>query len=153
MKKFFSLLIFSISFIAGTFAQTPDAGEQKAPDPKEMAQSETDKMKKGLILTDTQAVQVQAVNVKFAGMRMETINEVKASGDFSQIQNKVDGLELARTEMLRPILTEEQMKKWPKLRQRMQNEMMNRGNNGNMHHGSGMRGGGMRPNDYGVNHQ
>ena len=150
MKKFFSVLILTLVFLSKNFAQMPEESDPKMPDIKELAQHETDRMKKGLILTDSQVVKVNLVNMKFLKQRMEVIHEVKESGDFSQIQNKVDGIELAKNEDLRPILTEEQMKKWPKLRQKMQNEQMNRNSSPNRN--SGMRGGGMRQNDYGVNH-
>lgn len=153
MKKFFSILIFSFCFLTGNFAQQSSGEEPKMPDPKDMAQHETDQMKKGLLLTDSQTVKVNSVNLKFAQQRLDMVREVRASGDMSQIQNKVEGLELAKNEDLRPILSEEQMKKWPKVRKKMQDEMMNRGSSG-MHQNGGMRGGGgMRQNDYGVNHQ
>ncbi len=151
MKKFFTVFIFFIMCIACNFAQAQSHEEPKLPDPKDMAQVETDRMKKGLILTDSQTVKVNLVNLKFAQQRLDMIREVRESGDITQIQNKVEGLELAKNEDLRPILSEEQMKKWPKLRKKMQDEMMNRGNNSGMRQGS-MRGG-MRQNDYGVNHQ
>lgn len=151
MKKFFTVFIFFIMCIASNFAQAQSHEEPKLPDPKDMAQVETDRMKKGLILTDSQTVKVNLVNLKFAQQRLDMIREVRESGDITQIQNKVEGLELAKNEDLRPILSEEQMKKWPKLRKKMQDEMMNRGNNSGMRQGS-MRGG-MRQNDYGVNHQ
>ena len=152
MKKCFSILIFSITFLVGNFAQSHEGGEEsKMPDPGVMAQHETDRMKKSLLLTDSQTVKVQSVNVKYMLMRMDVIKEVKESGDYSQIQNKVEGLELAKNEDLRPILTEEQMKKWPKLRKKMQDETMNRGSG--MHRGGGMHGGGIGgQNPYGVNH-
>ena len=154
MKKFFSILIFSFCCLAGNFAQQSSGEEPKMPDPKDMAQNETDRMKKGLLLTDSQTVKINLVNLKFAQQRLDMVKEVRESGDVTQIQNKVEGLELAKNEDLRPILTEEQMKKWPKLRKKMQDEMMNRGGSSGMRQNGGMRGGGgMRQNDYGVNHQ
>ena len=154
MKKFFSILIFSFCCLAGNFAQQSSGEEPKMPDPKDMAQHETDRMKKGLLLTDSQTVKINLVNLKFAQQRLDMVKEVRESGDITQIQNKVEGLELAKNEDLRPILTEEQMKKWPKLRKKMQDEMMNRGGSSGMRQNGGMRGGGgMRQNDYGVNHQ
>ncbi len=154
MKKFFSILIFSFCCLAGNFAQQSSGEEPKMPDPKDMAQHETDRMKKGLLLTDSQTVKINLVNLKFAQQRLDMVKEVRESGDITQIQNKVEGLELAKNEDLRPILTEEQMKKWPKLRKKMQDEMMNRGVSSGMRQNGGMRGGsGMRQNDYGVNHQ
>jgi len=146
MKKFFFLSLFILGAINFVSAQQQEEqnGDDKAapkmPTPKEMADRETQRYKKELVLTEEQTTQVSAINLKYNGQFREIFDEAKAAGDFSTVRNKMEGVMMAKNNEIKPLLSTEQKVKFDKLVKKMKREAENAGSRP-MQMGSGRRGG------------
>ncbi len=147
MKKFIflsMLILGALNFASAQQSeeQGDDKPERKMPTPKEMADRETQRYKKDLVLTDEQTAKVSEINLKYNGQFMEIIADAKASGDYSTVRNKMEGVMMAKNNEIKPLLSTEQKVKFEKLVKKMKREAESGGSRP-MQTGGGMRGGRM----------
>ncbi len=142
MKKFIFLCVFILSAINFVSAQEEQEQkeERKMPTPKEMADRETVRYKKDLALTDDQTAKVAAINLKYGEEFRIIFEEAKASGDFSTVRNRMEGVLMAKNNEIKPLLSTEQKVKFDKLVKKMKREAENGGSKP-MQMGGGRRGG------------
>jgi hypothetical protein len=94
---------------------------------KEFAEKITTWMKKDLLLTDTVVIaKVQVINLQFAHDQETMFKEVQAIGDFSVLENRREGLEMAHSTELKTVLTDAQWQKYRKLAKKRMDSLMGR---------------------------
>jgi len=123
MKKIY-LLLFVLLTTSFAFAQRPGGGQgqggMRQMSAEQIAQRNTDWMKKDLNLTEDQVAPVDSVNLLYAKAQVALYQS--ASGDRQSMRTAMQDLMAKKEEALSPILTKEQMDLY---KQRM-SEMSNR---------------------------
>ena len=125
MKKiiFLAFLLFTTSF---AFAQRPESdrgtGGRSPMSAEQIAQRNTDWMKKDLNLTEAQIAPVDSINLVYA--KAQVVLFQSASGDREKIREAMNALSTHKEEALSSVLTKDQMDVY---KQRIQ-QMNERGN-------------------------
>lgn len=113
MKRLGFFLLFAIVFATVSVAQ--NRGGMGNMDPKEMAQRQTDELKKALDLNKDQEKKVLDLNLKNA-QQMSALREeaMKNGGDREAMREKMTKLREAQNAEMKKILTEDQYTKYEK---------------------------------------
>jgi len=112
MKRLGFFLLFAIVFATVSVAQNRGMGNV---DPKEMAQRQTEELKKALNLNKDQEKKVLALNQKSAE-QMSALREemMSGGGDREAMREKMTKFREEQTAEMKKILTEDQYKKYEK---------------------------------------
>lgn len=122
------ILIVGVLLSLATVAQPPGGqGQGRQFDPEQMIKRQTDQMVTDLGLNADQTKKVEALNRKYSDKMREMFQANRdAGGDFSQMREKMTALREEKNKELKPILTEDQMKKYLELEQKRMEERRQR---------------------------
>ncbi len=82
--------------------------------PEDRAKQETEWMKKDLVLTDAQVLKVDSINLKFAKKRTEMRAQMQGQ-DREAMRARMQEMQTQKEAELKPVLTEDQLKKYKEL--------------------------------------
>lgn len=100
---FIMLLTLSIT---STYAQPPH-GQRQQKSPEERAQLTTDWMKSELNLNKKETKKVHEINLKYARQMQKKMEEVRQTGDRSQMRSEMQKINNEKNKELEPVLGEE----------------------------------------------
>jgi Spy/CpxP family protein refolding chaperone len=116
-KQFFFALMVCLSSLAMAQTTVEDLKKGNYGTPEQRTKQADDMMLKGLQLTPNQVPKVHDINLKYAWRIENEVVKVKMS-DWSRYK-KITAIQDAKDAELKPILTQEQFKKYKKKRDEM----------------------------------
>ena len=120
------ILILGLLMSIMTYAQPP-GGQGRQFDPEQMVKRRTDQMVTDLGLNADQTKKVEAVIKTYSDKRMKMFQENRdKGGDWTQMREKMTAMRDEENKELKPILTEDQMKKYLELEQKRMEERRQR---------------------------
>ncbi len=104
-----------------------ESAPRKVMEPADIAKKQTEWMKKSLVLTEEQEKQIAPVNLKYALQQKEEFealmvqNQSGAMPDRDMVIHKMEGINLAQDNEIKPVLTAPQWELYKKKRNKMRN--------------------------------
>lgn len=125
--RFAAVLLIMLVFSSQAIAQRGQGRRQM--DSEQIAQRQTEAMTAKLELTEEQIPQVKEINLAYANNLKEMREEMRASGDRTQVREKMQNLRYEQFKSLKKVLSKKQVKAYKKMVEEQQARMMDRRGN------------------------